>query len=102
MGVLMHFILIAKMLMHCLKGTKNLEQHYENLLKYRVPVLIAINHFATDSKREVDALISWCRDKGYRVTFVDSFLEGSNGAIDFAQQVVEMLHENRADFKTAL
>lgn len=82
-----------------LEGTKNLEQHYENLMKYRVPVLIAINHFATDSKREVDALISWCRDKGYRVTFVDSFLEGSNGAIDFAQQVVEMLHENRADFK---
>jgi len=82
-----------------IEGTKNLEQHYQNLLKYNLPVLIAINHFATDSQGEVDALVLWCKKRNYQVTFVDSFLNGSAGAIDFAHKVKAMLLNNKSDFK---
>lgn len=81
-----------------LKGTANLKQHYENLQKYGVPVLIAINHFNSDSEDEVNTLIKWCNEYGYQVTFVDSFLNGSSGAIDFANKVKNMLLENRGSF----
>lgn len=82
-----------------LRGTDNLKQHYENLRKYGVPILIAVNHFKTDSDEEVDTLVKWCKEQGYQVTFVDSFLKGSDGAIDFANKVKTMLNENAGNFK---
>lgn len=83
-----------------LEGVKNLEQHYENLAKYGIPVLIAINHFESDSKSEVDALVAWCEKKNYQVTFVDSFIKGSEGALDFARKVKDLLTLNMGKFKT--
>lgn len=82
-----------------LRGTENLKQHYENLRKYGLPVLIAINHFKSDNDEEVNALVKWCGEHDYQVTFVDSFLEGSQGAIDFAHKVRRMLNEKKANFK---
>lgn len=81
-----------------LEGAKNLEQHYENLRKFGVPVLIAINHFSSDSQDEVDALVEWCEHRNYKVTFVDSFTKGSSGAIDFAHQVKAMLANEKSQF----
>lgn len=75
-----------------LKGTENLKVHLENLKKYNVPVMVAINHFSSDSKDEVDALTKWCVDNGYEVSFVDSFSKGSEGAIDFANKVKSILN----------
>ena len=82
-----------------IEGTKNLEQHYQNLQKYGIPVLIAINHFSNDSKKEVKELINWCNDKQYKVTFVDSFEKGSKGAVDFANQVIQIIKEEKSDIK---
>lgn len=82
-----------------LEGTKNLEQHYENLKKYRVPVLIAINHYTSDDDEEVAALVAWCKQKNYEVSFVDSFTKGSAGGLDFARKVKTMLENNTSDFK---
>ena len=75
-----------------LKGVKNLEIHLENLKKYGLNVLVAINHFASDSKEEIKALTNWCNEHNYLVTFVDSYLNGSDGAIDFATQVTKLLN----------
>lgn len=77
-----------------LNGVNNLKIHLENMKKYGLPVLVAINHFAFDSKKEIDALTSWCKDNGYEVTFVDSYLKGSEGGVDFANKVVTLLNEN--------
>lgn len=74
-----------------IKGTRNLEIHLENMKKYGLPTLVAINHFAFDSKKEIKALTNWCTSKGYEVTFVDSYLKGSKGAKDFANKVVSLL-----------
>lgn len=80
-------------------GTANLEQHYQNLEKFGVPVLIAINHFANDAQLEVEALVNWCASRGYQVVFVDSYTSGSDGALDFAKAVKAMLSNNTANFK---
>lgn len=86
---------VAKMI----EGTKNLEQHLVNLQKYNLPVLIAINHFQNDSEEEVKALIDWCNARRYQVTFVDSFLNGSQGANDFAIKVRQMLKTYASSFR---
>lgn len=82
-----------------LEGTKNLAQHYENIQKYKVKPMIAINHFASDSKEEVAALIEWCKQKDYEVTFVDSFIKGSIGAVDFASKVKKLLEDDESEFQ---
>ena len=76
-----------------LDGTKNLKVHLENMKKYGVPVMVAINHFNSDSQVEIDALTKWCVDNNYQVSFVDSYLKGSEGAIDFANKVCELLNQ---------
>ena len=74
-----------------LKGAENLRIHLENLKKYNVEVMVAINHFANDSEEEVNELTKWCSINGYLVSFVDSFAKGSDGAIDFANKVKDIL-----------
>lgn len=76
-----------------LNGTCNLKTHLENMKKYGIPVLVAINHFASDDNKEVEALTNWCHENGYEVSFVDSFLKGSEGAVDFAQKAMKMLDQ---------
>ncbi len=77
-----------------LKGVKNLEVHVENLKKFGVNVLVAINHFSSDSVNEIEALMKWCDSKSYPVSVVDSYTKGSKGALDFAQKVKNLLNES--------
>ena len=80
------------------KGVCNLKRHLENMGKYDVPMIIAINHFASDSKAEIEYLESWCRDEGYEVSFLDGFLEGGKGAVDLAKKVQKMLKEKESHY----
>ena len=65
------------------KGVCNLKRHLENMGKYDVPMIIAINHFASDSKAEIEYLESWCKEEGYEVSFLDGFLKLSDeGLLD--------------------
>lgn len=75
------------------KGIENLKIHLENIQKYHLPVMVAINHFASDHDEEIEYLSKWCKEHNYMVSFVDSFVKGSDGAIDFANKVVELLKE---------
>lgn len=74
-----------------LKGSSNLKVHIQNMKKYGLEVLVAINHFASDSENEITAFKHWCKENNYRYTFVDSYLKGSDGAIDFAHCVMDIL-----------
>lgn len=81
------------------EGTKNLQQHLENMQKFGVPVLVAINHFADDHASEVDALTAWCQEHHYPVSFVDSYLLGGQGAADLARKAVTLLNQPVEPFK---
>lgn len=81
------------------EGTKNLQQHLENMQKFGVPVLVAINHFADDHASEVEALTAWCQEHHYLVSFVDSYLLGGQGAADLARKAVTLLNQPVEPFK---
>jgi len=72
-------------------GLANLETHIENIRKYGVPVIVAINHFASDSEQEVLALEKWCENHHFEYAFLDGFLRGGEGSIDLAKKVKFML-----------
>ena len=80
-------------------GIENLQVHLENMKKYKVPVLVAINHFANDHQEEIDLLTKWCKSHHYEVTFVDSVIKGSEGAVDYANKVVKMLNEETSNYE---
>lgn len=80
-------------------GLENLEQHYQNLRKFGIPIVIAINHFESDSDEEVKLLTSWCKNKGYDVAFSDGFLNGGDGSIELANKVLECLKTKKQNFK---
>lgn len=80
------------------KGLANLETHLENMKKYGLPVLIAINHFANDSEEEVSFLEKWCESHHYEYSFVDAFIKGGEGAIDLAQKAVKILEEDNSHY----
>ncbi len=82
-----------------LKGAANLGQHLENMQKFGVPVVISINHFASDSDNEIKALTDWCKTRRYSVSFLDAYLKGGDGAIDLANKVVEALETKTPKFK---
>lgn len=72
-------------------GCANLKRHIDNMKKYGLPLVVAINHFASDSKQEVEALTTWCKQNNLPVSFLDGFLKGGEGAIHLANKVVEIL-----------
>ncbi|MGD1823615.1 MAG: formate--tetrahydrofolate ligase [Pleomorphochaeta sp.] len=82
-----------------MKGVNNLKAHIENVKKYNIPIVVAINHFDHDSKDEIAALTSWCENEGYVVSFLDGFSKGGEGTIDLATKVVDILNSNSANFK---
>jgi len=80
-------------------GICNLQLHLENIQKYGVPVVVAINHFADDSQEEIDTLTKWCEENGYQVSFVDGFLKGGDGSTDLATKVKEMLATKPSNYQ---
>ena len=79
-------------------GLENLKIHYENLRKYGLPVVVAINHFASDDPEEIEVLRQYCLDNGYPVEFLDGFLRGGEGSIDLAKRVVATLESTSSSY----
>jgi formate--tetrahydrofolate ligase len=82
------------------KGIANLERHIENIRKFGVPPVVAINHFAADTQSEVDAVIEGARKLGVRAVVCRHWAEGSAGALELADTVIGALNENAANFRT--
>ena len=70
------------------KGIANLGVHIENMKKFGVPVVVAINHFASDTEAEIKIVRDYCAQKGASCAFSDVFLEGGAGGIELANAVI--------------
>ncbi|MGE0885358.1 MAG: formate--tetrahydrofolate ligase [Blastocatellales bacterium] len=70
------------------RGLANLAKHLENLKKYGVPVVIAINRFPSDTAEEIEAIQAFCRQEGIESAIVEAYEKGGEGAIDLAQKVM--------------
>ena len=83
-----------------LKGCKNLERHIENIGKFGVPVVVAINDYVTDTAKEHEAIISFCKEIGVVCKISSHWEKGGEGAIELAEQVAQISDSNSAEFKT--
>ena len=81
-------------------GCKNLERHIENIGKFGVPVIVAINDYVTDTEKEHKAIINYCKNLGVQCKISSHWEKGGEGAAELAQEVVKIADSNVADFKT--
>ena len=81
-----------------IKGTSNLKRHIENVQKFGLPVVVAINHFVADTEKEIDAVKNECRKLNIEAITCKHWEKGGDGTIDLANKVVE-LAEQENNFK---
>jgi len=82
------------------KGLPNLERHIENIKKFGLEVLVAINHFVSDTDKEIQLIKEYCKKLGVKVNLCKHWAEGSSGAKGLAENVVEICkYSNKEKFK---
>ncbi|HEX9791205.1 MAG TPA: formate--tetrahydrofolate ligase, partial [Kiloniellales bacterium] len=81
------------------KGCSNLARHLENVMKFGVPPIVAINRFVTDTDAEVDAVRKAAEALGAKAILCNHWAEGGAGIIDLAKHVVDICESGKADFK---
>ena len=83
-----------------LKGITNLEKHIENIGKYNLPYVVAINKFGTDTLNEVKALEDWAKEHNHPVALSEVFAKGGEGGVELAEKVVKEieLHDGAEKF----
>jgi len=79
-------------------GFANVEKHIENLKQFSVPVLVAINHFDTDTDAEIQLVRERCIALGAKVAFSDVFLNGGEGGVELAEKLVEVTDSTASNF----
>ncbi|MDY4848710.1 MAG: formate--tetrahydrofolate ligase [Bacilli bacterium] len=82
-----------------LKGVCNLKHHMNSIAKYHIPTIICINHFASDTENETNALIKWCEENHYEYAFCSGFADGGKGAIELARKVQETLANQKSHYQ---
>ena len=82
------------------KGCKNLKRHIENIRKFGVPVVVAINDYVTDTKKEHTAIINYCKNIGIKCKISSHWEKGGKGAADLAKEVAKIADSNSAEFRT--
>ncbi|MGM9561463.1 MAG: formate--tetrahydrofolate ligase [Phascolarctobacterium sp.] len=80
-------------------GLCNLEKHIENVKKFGVPAVVAINIFAQDTAEELEAVREHCAKHGVNVALSDVFAKGGEGGIELAKEVVDLAESGKANFK---
>lgn len=80
------------------KGIVNLEKHIENVKKFGVPLVVAINIFAQDTPEELEAVREHCAKHGVNVALSDVFARGGEGGIELAKEVIALAESGTADF----
>ena len=73
------------------RGIINLRTHIENMFKYHVPVVVAINRFHTDSDEELQFIADYCKKMGVETSMCEIFAKGGEGGTDLAQKVVDTI-----------
>ncbi len=80
-------------------GIVNLETHIENMRKYGLPVVVAINRFATDTEAEIETIEAFCKEKDVPVSLTEVFARGGEGGKELAEKVVKTIETKEAHFK---
>ena len=80
-------------------GSSNLIRHIENVAKFGVPSVVAINRFPTDTEAELELLDKICEEYGVKVVLSEVFAKGSAGGMELAEEVIRICEEGTADFK---
>ena len=81
------------------KGFENLEKHIENIKLFNVPAVVAINKFPTDTEKELNYINDRCNELGVEVALSEVWAKGSEGGLDLAQKVIDLVDSGVADFK---
>ena len=83
-----------------IKGCENLGRHIENIGKFGVPVIVAINDYVTDTAEEHKQIINFCKNVGVQCKISSHWEKGGEGAADLAKEVAKIADSNSAEFKT--
>ena len=82
------------------KGLPNLNRHIENIKKFGLELIVAVNHFVTDTEKEVQIIKDYCSKLGVKVSLCTHWADGGNGTKDLANNVVELCkNNNKSNFK---
>ena len=82
------------------RGMVNLERHIENVMKFGIEPIVAINHFVLDTKKEIKLIEEFCKKRGIQVSVSKHWAEGGKGAKDLAKKVVQICKKsNKKNFK---
>jgi len=82
------------------RGCANLKRHYNNLKRFGVTVVVAVNRFSADTDAERAFLKEYCQLLGVTVVETDHWAQGSDGAIELATVVADLVDKNETNFKT--
>lgn len=80
------------------KGFANLEKHVENVRKFGLPCVVAINVFATDTREELDLIHRLCHEIGIEVVLAEVWEKGGAGGLALAEKVIELVESNHNNF----
>ncbi|WP_277281570.1 formate--tetrahydrofolate ligase [Streptococcus hyointestinalis] len=79
-------------------GFANLERHVQNMRKYGIPVVVAINEFVTDTTDEINTLKELCRSIDVPVELASVWADGADGGVDLAKTLIKTIEENPANY----
>lgn len=80
------------------KGVENLKKHIENIHRFGLPVVVAINHFSSDTEEEIQFIKDKCAYLSVKIVTANHWAEGGCGAVDLAKAVVEVVENTKTDF----
>ncbi len=81
------------------KGFANLGRHIENIKKFGLPVVVAVNRFVQDTEAEIDKLIEKCKEYGVEVSLCECWAKGGEGTKDLAEKVVNLIETQPSNYK---
>jgi formyltetrahydrofolate synthetase len=81
------------------KGLVNLEKHIENVRKFNLNPVVAINAFAEDSEEEIEMIKEFCSSLGVKAILSTAFSDGGDGAVELAKEVVDIIHTHQSKFQ---
>ena len=81
-----------------IQGTDNLRRHVENVRKFGLEPVIALNRFPSDTEAEIDAVLGWAKENGFRAALSEVWAKGGEGGLAVAEQVLAVIEEGTADF----
>ncbi|GAA0181557.1 formate--tetrahydrofolate ligase [Clostridium sediminicola] len=81
------------------KGISNLEKQIENIKKYNVPAVVAINRFTSDSEEEIQFIQKFCAEHDVEVALTEVWANGGEGGVALAEKVIKTIENKKSDFK---